>query len=57
MIKLELNEQEVQIIGAGLGKLPFESVAVLVNKLNQQIADQQPKPTTTMIQPKKVKNV
>lgn len=45
MIKLELNEQEVQIIGAGLGKLPFESVAVLMNKLNQQIADQQPKVT------------
>lgn len=53
MIKLELTEQEVQIVGMGLGKLPFENVAALVNKLNQQIVDQQPKPTMT--QPKKVK--
>lgn len=43
MIKLELTEQEVNILGAGLGKLPFETVAGLIQKLNQQIADQQPK--------------
>lgn len=53
MIKLELNEQEVQIIGAGLGKLPFETVASLIGNLNKQIADQQPKPTTQEVKGKK----
>ena len=40
---LTLTEQEIAIVGAGLGKLPFEAVAPLIQRLNQQIAEQAPK--------------
>jgi hypothetical protein len=37
---LTVTENELQIIGAGLGKLAYESVAVLINKLNLQVREQ-----------------
>jgi hypothetical protein len=37
---LTVTENELQIIGAGLGKLAYESVAVLINKLNTQVKEQ-----------------
>lgn len=36
-----LSPEELSLIGEGLGELKFGRVAALVNKLNQQIADQQ----------------
>jgi hypothetical protein len=42
-IKLELTEQDIQILSAALGKLPYEVVVPLINKLNTQIAEQQVK--------------
>ena len=40
MLKLELNLDEVNIILAGLGKLPFESVFRLVKNLEEQLGPQ-----------------
>ncbi len=39
--KIELTEQDLQILSASLGKLPYEVVAPLIVKINQQIAEQQ----------------
>ncbi len=48
MIKFELTEQEVQVVGSALGKMPFDTVAALIQKLNQQLVSQQtPAPVTT----------
>lgn len=38
---ITLSEQEINLVGAALGKLPFEAVASLVAKLQQQVNDQQ----------------
>lgn len=40
MITFQLNEQQVALIGAALGKLPFEQVAGLVSELQRQISEQ-----------------
>ena len=39
--KLELTEQDIQVLSVSLGKLPYEVVAPLIFKINQQIAEQQ----------------
>lgn len=39
--KLELTEQDLQILSAGLCKLPYEIVAPLIVRINQQISEQQ----------------
>ncbi len=41
MIKLELTEQDLQILSAALGEIPFKIAAPLVDKLNKQITEQQ----------------
>ena len=38
-----LQPQDLEILSAALGKLPYEVVAQLINKLNTQIAEQQVK--------------
>ena len=43
LIKLELTEQDLQILSAALGEIPFKIAAPLVDKLNKQIAEQQVK--------------
>lgn len=43
MIKLELTEQDLQILSAALGEIPFKLAAPLIDKLNKQIAEQQVK--------------
>lgn len=40
--KLVVDEQDVSIISAGLGKLPYEVVKGLIDKLQAQINDQLP---------------
>lgn len=42
-IKVELTEQDLQILSAALGEIPFKIAAPLVEKLNKQIAEQQVK--------------
>lgn len=39
--KIELTEQDLQILSAALGEIPFKIAAPLVEKLNKQIAEQQ----------------
>ncbi|WP_020536760.1 hypothetical protein [Lewinella cohaerens] len=39
-LKLELTVEEVNLILSALGKLPFEQVFSLVNKIQQQAAEQ-----------------
>ena len=41
--KIELTEQDLQILSAALGEIPFKIAAPLVEKLNKQIAEQQVK--------------
>lgn len=41
MFKIELTEQDLQILSAALGEIPFKIAAPLVDKINQQIAEQQ----------------
>lgn len=42
---LKLNSNEIDILGRALGKLPYEEVAVLIQKIRQQIiSQQQPEP-------------
>jgi len=36
--RVELTAAELQTVGAGLGKLPFEQSAPIINKLNEQLA-------------------
>ena len=40
-IKLEFNEQQLQILNAALSELPFRVAAPLINHINQQIKEQQ----------------
>jgi len=42
---LNVTVEEVQIIGAALGKLPYADVKFLIEKLNVQLQEQQPKET------------
>ncbi len=39
--KIEFTEQDLQILSAALGEIPFKIAAPLVEKLNKQIAEQQ----------------
>jgi len=39
--KIELTEQDLQILSVALGEIPFKLAAPLVEKLNKQIAEQQ----------------
>ena len=36
--ELKLTQQEMQIVGAALGKLPYEVVAPVVKSINDQLA-------------------
>lgn len=36
-MQLNVTEQDLQLIGMGLGKLPYDSVVNLISKLNTQI--------------------
>lgn len=38
---LKLTAQEVDILGEALGTLPYSKVAVLIQKIRQQIVEQQ----------------
>ncbi len=38
---IRLTAQEVDIVGRALGKLPYEDVALIIQKLRQQIVEQQ----------------
>jgi len=38
---LKLNATELDLIGEGLGTQPFNKAAPLINKLRQQVAEQQ----------------
>lgn len=38
---LKLDEQQVNIIGAGLGELPFKISSSVINELNKQLMEQQ----------------
>jgi hypothetical protein len=40
---ITLQPQDLDILSAALGKLPYEVVAPLINKLNTQIAEHQVK--------------
>jgi hypothetical protein len=40
---ITLQPQDLDTLSAALGKLPYEVVAQLINKLNTQIAEQQVK--------------
>ena len=39
-MKFDVTDEEVGIIGLALQKLPYEQVALLILKLNQQIQEQ-----------------
>ena len=39
--KIELTEQDLQILSAALGEIPFKIAAPFVEKINKQIAEQQ----------------
>lgn len=38
---IKLTAAEVDIVGKGLGLLPYQDVALIIQKLRQQIVDQQ----------------
>ena len=42
-VTLKVTNDDVNVIGRALGKLPFDEVAGLVQKLRSQIVEQQPK--------------
>lgn len=56
---LKVSGPEVETLGKALGKLPFDDVAVLIQKLRTQIVDQQTprkedtKPEAAPVEPKK----
>lgn len=39
--KITLTEQDLQILSAALGEIPFKIAAPFVEKINKQIAEQQ----------------
>lgn len=41
IFKIELTEQDLQVLNIALGEIPFKIAAPLVDKLNKQIAEQQ----------------
>jgi hypothetical protein len=41
---ITLTPQELDLIGNGLGSMPFKDAAPLINKLREQVMAQQPKP-------------
>lgn len=54
--KLTVTAKEADMIGRGLGSLPFADVAPLMQKLRQQVMEQQsppPKAATPPVEPKK----
>ncbi len=44
---LKVAPQELELISEGLGTQPFNKVLPLINKLRQQVMEQQPKPPMT----------
>jgi hypothetical protein len=40
-MKIEFNEQQLQVLSAALVELPFRVSAPLINHINQQIKEQQ----------------
>ncbi len=40
MLELKLTVEEINLIGAALGKLPFETVEAIILKLRTQIQEQ-----------------
>lgn len=43
IFKLELNEQQIAILGQIIGKAPYEVAAPLITEMQKQIDAQQPK--------------
>lgn len=41
--KLTFNEQQMQMLQAAIGELPFKHAAPLVQAINQQVGEQMPK--------------
>lgn len=52
MLKFELSEQMVNIIGAALQKAPYEVVAPVIAELQKQINAQQPKQQAVTLEEK-----
>lgn len=46
---LEVNEEDISVIGTALDEMPFKTVSVLVDKLRSQIVNQQ-KPVEPVVQ-------
>lgn len=44
MLKFELSEQMVQIIGQALGAAPYQAVKPIIDELQRQIDAQKPRP-------------
>ena len=40
--KIELTEQEISVLGAALGKMPYDTVAPLIQNLQMQVTPQVP---------------
>jgi hypothetical protein len=40
-MKIEFNEQQLQVLNAALVELPYRMAAPLINHINQQIKEQQ----------------
>lgn len=40
VFKLELSEQAIQVVGAGLSELPYKHSATVINEINKQIQAQ-----------------
>lgn len=39
MVKLELNEQELQVVGMALKQMPYHLVANIIENISNQVAD------------------
>jgi hypothetical protein len=50
-VTLKVNNAELGLIGKGLGTLPFNDVAPLMNKLQSQVVEQQKAPEKTVDKP------
>ena len=50
---LKLLPAEVDIVGRALGTQPFNDAAPLINKIRQQVIEQQPKPVEPVKEPEK----
>ena len=49
----KLNEAEINVISKGLGTQPFAEVAPLMQKMQKQFIEQQPKPKPADVDPPK----